>query len=120
MTYICYIDEAGCATPLATKKTDVQPILAIAGLIVDQRVLTELTTEFLTLKRSYFPKLFTSAHLLDDIREEIKGSDVRGAIRRRGLKARTELRYVDDLLALLERLDCRVMGQRRGKAFQGS
>jgi hypothetical protein len=109
MTYICYIDEAGCTTPLAAKKTDVQPILAIAGLIVDRSALAELTTNFLALKRKYFPGLFTSPHLLDDIREEVKGSNVRGAIRRRGLQARTELRYVDEILALLERLNCRVL-----------
>jgi hypothetical protein len=35
MTYLCYIDEAGCTTPLPSERTDIQPVLVIAGLVVD-------------------------------------------------------------------------------------
>lgn len=110
MGYICYIDEAGCSAPLPAKKTDIQPVLVIAGLIVRQESLTELTTEFLKLKRRYFPGSFKSQHLLDDVREEIKGSDLRSAIRKKGPRAKTELRFIDDTLALLERLGCHILG----------
>ncbi|QUP58504.1 DUF3800 domain-containing protein [Ralstonia nicotianae] len=110
MGYICYIDEAGCSAPLPTKKTDIQPVLVIAGLIVRQESLSELTTEFLKLKRKYFPGSFKSQHLLDDVREEIKGSDLRSVIRKKGPRATTQLRFIDDTLGLLERLGCRILG----------
>lgn len=109
VTYICYIDEAGCSAPLPTKKTDIQPLLVIAGLIVQQQALSDLTREFLALKRRYFPGSFTSGHLLDDVREEIKGSDLRSAIRKRAHRAGTQLRFIDDTLALLERYQCRIL-----------
>jgi hypothetical protein len=109
--YICYIDEAGCSAPLPAKNTDIQPVLVIAGLIVRQDSLSELTTEFLKLKRKYFPGSFKSQHLLDDVREEIKGSDLRSVIRKKkGPRATTQLRFIDDTLALLERLGCRILG----------
>ncbi|NYH99926.1 hypothetical protein FHX63_002722 [Cupriavidus plantarum] len=79
-------------------------------MIVRQTDLSELTTEFLRLKRKYFPGSFASRHLLDDVREEIKGADLRGAIRRRGHQAKTQLRFIDDTLSLLERLHCRILG----------
>jgi hypothetical protein len=109
MPYICYLDEAGCSGTLPSSRTDIQPVLVIAGLVVHESAITDMTREFLSLKRKYFPKSFTSAHLLDDVREEIKGSDLRSAIRKRGTKAGGQLRFVNETLALLERLDCRVL-----------
>ncbi|CAB3796608.1 DUF3800 domain-containing protein [Pararobbsia alpina] len=109
MSYICYIDEAGCGAPLPARKTDIQPLLVIAGLVVQQEALPHLTREFLALKRKYFPGSFTSPHLLDDVREEIKGSELRSAIRKKGHKAGTQLRFIDDTLQLLESYKCRVL-----------
>ncbi|KQV78497.1 hypothetical protein ASD15_22050 [Massilia sp. Root351] len=110
MSYICYIDEAGCSTALPSATTDIQPVLAIGGLIVPQAALADLTTDFLKLKRKFFPGQFQSAHLLDDVRQEIKGSDVRGSIRKLGTKASTQLRFADEVLALLEHYSCRILG----------
>lgn len=110
VSYICYVDEAGCGAALPAKRTDIQPLLVVAGLVVRQDALADLTTEFLELKRTYFPRSFTSRHLLDDVREEIKGSDLRGEIRKRGHRAKAQLRFVDDTLTLLERLECRALG----------
>jgi hypothetical protein len=81
----------------------------IAGLILRQEALPEITTEFLRLKRGYFPASFTSRHPLDDVREEIKGSDLRGAIRKRGARAKTQLRFIDDTFSLLEQFECRIL-----------
>ena len=109
VSYICYIDEAGCSAPLPARKTDIQPLLVVAGLVIQQDALPLITREFLALKRAYFPGSFTSRHPLDDVREEIKGSDLRSAIRKKGHKARTQLRFIDDTLGLLERYSCRVL-----------
>lgn len=109
MSYICYLDEAGCSATLPSKRTDIQPVLVIAGLIVHEDAVADITREFLTLKRRYFPGLFRSRHLLDDVREEIKGSDLRSAIRKRGTRASAQLRFIDDTLQLPERFECRIL-----------
>ncbi|WCM21526.1 DUF3800 domain-containing protein [Paraburkholderia bryophila] len=109
MSYICYIDEAGCSAALPCRKTDLQPLLVIAGLVVRQEALPFITREFLALKRKYFPGSFTSPHLLDDVREEIKGAELRGAIRKKGHKAGTQLRFIDGTLDLLEHYQCRLL-----------
>jgi hypothetical protein len=51
MTYLCYIDETGCTTPLPSARTDIQPALVIAGLLVDTARVRGLTLGFLDLKR---------------------------------------------------------------------
>ncbi|WP_244186987.1 DUF3800 domain-containing protein [Paraburkholderia steynii] len=117
LSYICYIDEAGCSAPLPAGKTNIQPLLVIAGLIIHQEALADITRDFLTLKRTYFPGLFKSPHPLDDVREEIKGSDLRRAIRKRGHQARTEFRFIDETLALLENFQCHVLGTVRIKGI---
>lgn len=109
MTYICYLDEAGCSAPVPAKRTDIQPLLVIAGLIIQQEALSDVTREFLILKRKYFPGSFKSKHLLDDVREEIKGSDLRSAIRKHAHRARAQLRFIDDVLELLVRYQCRIL-----------
>lgn len=88
MPFVCYVDEAGCSAPLPVAKTDIQPVLVIAGLIVDQERLQDLTVEFLRLKRKFYPGKFSSPHHLDDVREEIKGCELRSVIRKKVKKAR--------------------------------
>ena len=110
MPYICYVDEAGCTTPLPTNpKTDIQPLLVIAGLIVPQDKVGHVTREFLTLKRRFFPGNFHSVHYLDDIRDEIKGSDVRTAIRKKGHRASAQLKFADSVLTLLQSVDAKLI-----------
>jgi hypothetical protein len=117
VSYICYIDEAGCSGMLPARKSDVQPLLVIAGLIVEESALPDITREFLSLKRRFFPGSFTSKHLLDDVREEIKGSELRSAIRGRGTRADTQLRFIDATLELLERFECRILASIRIKGI---
>lgn len=108
MPYVCYIDEAGCSTPLSSKNSNIQPVLVIGGLIVDQGNLPALTVEFLRLKRKYYPGKFTSPHHLDDVREEIKGSDVRSRMRRLRALAKADLKLIDELLDLLRNQSAKI------------
>ena len=102
MTYLCYIDEAGCATPVPAAQTDIQPVLVIVSLIVDAARVHDLTVDFLDLKRRYFPKKFDgSHHQLDHVLVEIKGSDLRSAIRKHGARADATLKFIDGTLDLL-------------------
>lgn len=110
MPYICYVDEAGCATPLpASSRTDIQPLLVIAALIVPQNKVGEMTRQFLNLKRRFFPGHFNSAHYLDDIRDEIKGSDLRSTIRKKGQRAAAQLKFADEVLALLNTISAKLI-----------
>lgn len=110
MPYICYVDEAGCATPLpASSRTDIQPLLVIGALLVPQDKVGELTRQFLNLKRRYFPGHFNSAHYLDDIRDEIKGSDIRSTIRKKGRRASAQLKFADEVLGLLDELGAKLI-----------
>jgi len=109
MTYICYIDEAGCTTPLPAAETDVQPVLVVVGLVVDVAKVRELTLRFLELKRRYFPKKFGNGnHQLDHVLLEIKGSDLRSTVRKHGAKADATLKFIDGTLDLLRANDARL------------
>ncbi|TDV17249.1 hypothetical protein [Paraburkholderia caballeronis] len=109
MSYICHIDEAGCSESLPATKSDVQPLLVIAGLIAHEDAPPYITREFLALKRRYCPGAFTSKHRLDDVRQEIKRAGLRRAIRKHGTRARTPFRFIDDTLTLLERFERRLL-----------
>lgn len=109
VTYLCYIDEAGCTTPLPSAQTDIQPVLAIVGLIVDVAKVRALTLDFLKLKRQYFPKKFGNGnHQLDDVLVEIKGSDLRSTIRKHGAHGDATLKFIDETLDLLRTNEARL------------
>lgn len=109
MTHLCYIDEAGCTTPLPAAVTDIQPVLVIAGLVINAAKVRELTLRSLDLKRRYFPKKIGAGnHQLDDVLVEIKGSDLRSTIRKYGARAEATLKFIDDTLDLLHALEARL------------
>jgi hypothetical protein len=109
--YLCYVDEAGCPGALPSATSPVQPTLVIAGLFVPQQNLTAVTQQFLNLKLKFNPGLRRGRrHFLDSARQEIKGSDLRSDIRRKGRnRRRAVFKFLDDLLTLLENNDCRVV-----------
>jgi len=80
--YILYIDEAGCPGSLPGPTSDVQPIFCIAGLILPQNELPNVTAEFLDLKRRFNPSYAsTLSHDLEIMLYEIKGSNLRSDIK---------------------------------------
>ncbi len=109
MPYICFIDEAGCPGTLPSATSPIQPALAIVGMFIDADAVPDLTTSFVKIKRTYFPGSMTSSHLLDDLLVEIKGADVRSAIRKHGLNAKRHLKFLDEVLALLTRLNAKIV-----------
>ena len=109
MTFLCYIDEAGCTTPLPATATDIQPVLVIVGMMVDATKVRCLTLEFLKLKCQYFPRRFgNSDHPLDDVLVEIKGSDLRSTLRKHGARAEAILQFIDRTLDLLRANEVRL------------
>ena len=109
----CYVDEAGCTGVLPSASSDIQPVLVVAGVVVPQETLAELTREFIHLKREFFPanRPRGSSHL-DWISVEVKGSELRrlvaGSSRNR---RRHAIGFLDKTVALLERHHCRLKGR---------
>jgi hypothetical protein len=93
---------------LPSGRTDIQPVLVIAGLVVDAARVHNLTLGFLDLKRQYFPKKFGGSYPLDDVLVEIKGSDLRSTIRKHGARADATLKFVDGTLDLLRASETRL------------
>lgn len=108
-----YVDEAGCLGALPTATAPVQPVFALAGIIIDQYYLGKFTWDFLGLKQEFFPGLAPqSGEVLDWVRVEIKGSDLRNQVKEGSRdKRRHALRFMDKFLALLEIYNARIVGR---------
>jgi len=100
----CYLDESGCTGYLPTANSPIQPVLVIGGLIIRQDRLRALTQEFLALKQRYFPGLLPAgAQHLDWILKEIKGSDLRKAVRSGSRNERRHaIGFMEKILDLVE------------------
>jgi len=73
---VLYIDEAGCLGKLPSAISDIQPVFTFIGLTFAIDQISNLTRDFLALKRRFFPGIHRSQHSLDDILAEIKGADI--------------------------------------------
>ncbi len=108
---ICYIDESGGfeAHPLIP---DSAPLMAIAGVILDDGDLHHIMKEFLGIKTTFFPGRFPRhRHSLDCMLDEIKGSDVRRAIRGKHRQSRQATTFLGAVLDLMTRYRARVVGR---------
>lgn len=118
--HICYIDEAGCTGMLPSAVSDIQPVLAIGGIIVDQTRLKSLTLDFLDLKRRYFPGATLPGNRkpttpMDWGLFEVKGADIRNMLsdytRKPFAPRRSALSFLSDFIALLEKHHVRLLGK---------
>lgn len=123
---IAYIDESGDVGPLpATPRWNDQPTLTLAALLIDHTRLDSITSDFLTLKRVFFPGLaYPSSSFLDTVIPEVKGSDLRRSIALGNRNQRRHaLRFFDKCLDLLEqngvKLIARVWVKQPGSPFGG-
>jgi hypothetical protein len=81
--HICYIDESGDSQQIRSDIDDKQPMLIVAGLFVDAQKISNITDEFIHLKRKFYPGHFkVERHALNVLLKEIKGSDLRSDIRK--------------------------------------
>lgn len=86
--------------------------MVIVGLIVNAAIIPALTRDFLALKRRYFPGRFIDGHALDHVLVEIKGSELLQMSRSDSRNKRRQAHlFRDDLLGLVARYDCRVVGR---------
>lgn len=119
--HFCYVDESGDSQAITGPTDDKQPMLVIAGLIVDAGKISQLTADFIALKRQFYPRIFSSAaHDLDVLIHEIKGSDIRTDIRNNPSSNKIvqhHFRFLDEIFALCKTHGVRVVGRVWVKAF---
>jgi Protein of unknown function (DUF3800) len=112
---VCYVDESGDTRSLATSTSSVPPVCVILGIVFDQASLHGLTNEFITLKRAMYPSLpiATSLHRLTWVLPEIKGADLRRALRTDApaRNRRHAIHFLDRLLTLLEDYQAKIFGR---------
>lgn len=113
MIRICYIDESGCIGVLPSATSSIQPLLVVAGIVFHQNHLTNITQEYLALKRKFFPALTPSTvPFLTHARIEIKGSDLRTTIRNGNRNERRHsFGFLDGIISILERYNAKIFGR---------
>ena len=124
---ICYVDEAGELGQLGDPpRPNDQPVLVVGGLFVDNKSLADLTSEFMELKKKFFPGLpYPSERKLDRILPEIKGSDLRrNATRGTAKQRKNAIGFLDGIFLLLRRHDVQIVARiwikAPGKTFDGT
>ncbi|GHU04856.1 hypothetical protein FACS1894158_06070 [Betaproteobacteria bacterium] len=119
--HFCYVDESGDSQVISSANDDKQPMLVIAGLFVEAGKVGPLTAEFISIKRRYYPKLFHDTHHdLDVLIYEIKGSDIRTAIRKNAISSQQiqhHFHFLDEVFALCKKHGIRIVGRVWVKAF---
>jgi Protein of unknown function (DUF3800) len=108
---IAYVDDAGDVQTVAVPNTQVPPVLAFGAVVLRGETLSQLTRDFLALKRRFFGGRMTSPHLLDDVLVEVKGAEVRSLVRAGHRKRRLALQFFHELIHLLEANEAQIFGR---------
>jgi hypothetical protein len=109
--HICYVDESG-GTEAPDSNPSATPLMVIAGLAVHSAHLPAITTEFLTVKRTYFPHKCRKQYALDHILSEVKGAEIRADVRSGSRNTRRHaLGYLDRVIEILENHQVRLVGR---------
>ncbi len=112
---LCYVDESGKAETLVRADADRQPVVVVAGVSFPEAHLTDITHEWIDLKRSYVPAVRgMSRHgWLDGILNELKGATLRRGFRTTATtrQRKQAIGFLDGLVRLLERHECRIVGR---------
>ena len=94
--YVCYVDEAGCTGQLPSASSSIQPIFAIAALILPCEAVPLITRELIAVKQRFFPSGLPAASRYHDwMALEVKGADVR---RKARSAARNDRRFAYSVL----------------------
>lgn len=112
---LCYVDESGKAETLVTTERDQQPVIVIAGVSLPEAQLTQITREWLDLKRRFYPDVASklSGGWLDAILYDIKGANLRRGFRRTatGRQRKHAVGLISGTLGILERHGGNLIGR---------
>lgn len=123
---MCYVDESGDTGPFDPGERNSQPIFLLCALMLDQGDLESLTREIIQLKQVHFPSYGQGvAHWHDWIKVEVKGANLRRALREGHRDSRRHMMgFLDQVLSLLERhgirLAARVYVKQPNVEFKGA
>lgn len=100
-----YVDEAGdFATLRSPAGANDQPIFILGGLMIASNCLRSFTSQYLAIKRRFFPKLVDSKHHFDWMLAEIKGSDVKkSALNPSRNRSRQARLFLGEIVTLVEK-----------------
>jgi hypothetical protein len=100
---ICYIDESGDTGVVATNTSPVQPVFVVGGIVLDADLVKNVTADFLSIKRRFFPNLVVPGKPLDILMNVVKGADLRKMVRHGGRnKIRFALNFLGNVLDLFD------------------
>lgn len=86
--------------------------MAIVGVIIDAQSIEPATTQLLDVKRRFFPQKCQAVHHLDDILAEVKGADLRAALRSSGRNSRRHATgFLDRIISIVETYDMAMIGR---------
>ncbi len=109
---ILYLDESGCTGELPSATSSVQPVFVLAGVVLSQEGIRQLTLDYLRLKLRFFPRLSPPVHFLDSVLLEIKGADLRRSVSRGNRDARRHaLLFLGSVIKLLEDNRANILGK---------
>jgi len=110
---VFYVDEAGCTGALPSATSPIQPVFALAGILIRQADIRSLTLNLINLKERFYPRrLPASREHLDWMNVEIKGADLRRDIRENDRDAkRHAFGFMDRFLDLLTQHNARILGK---------
>jgi hypothetical protein len=112
---LCYVDESGKAETLVKAERDQQPVIVIAGVSLPEDQLTEITREWLELKRRFYPDVASKlgGGWLDAILHDIKGANLRRGFRRTATRRQRKhaLGLISGTLSIVERHDGNLIGR---------
>ena len=113
--HLCYIDESGDTSSLISATSPLMPALVVGAIVIPDVSLYQLTIDFLSLKRNFFPSISSSSktpRFLEGILTEIKGSDLRKNI---ALGTKKEKRhaigFLDKTIDLISKHNVRLFGR---------
>lgn len=109
----CYVDESGDTASLSSPTENIQPVIVIAGVILDSQQVHELTLDFINLKQRFFPALRPAgSNLLDWILAEAKGAEIRKDISTGNRNERRgAIGFLDKCIRLLETHHAQLVGR---------
>lgn len=109
--YLCYVDESGRVEPEGSTSV-ATPVMAIVGVVIEHREIREFTSDFLRLKQTLYPRVISSSHhLLDSMMVEVKGTDLRRAMRESARRRNHAKGVLDRLMVILRQHRARLIGR---------
>lgn len=112
---LCYVDESGKAETLETTDPSQQPVIVIGGVSFPEHELTQVTHQWLELKRQYFPGIKSRGQSgwLDAILVESKGTSLRKGYKANATRRQRKHAFglLDGTLRLLEQHDGHVIAR---------